>query len=1056
MPRLPPSQLPPPSPLRTHVSYTSTSSDSFNATTPNISTPEPSSPRTEWKPSHKATLSASSTSSNTSSSNPSANGGLGATSSGARGTGAASRPSSPGGTGLNGQAGTTPGIAKEINNKTPAASVVIPCSGRATPGIGGIAYGAVWGANGNGQNDVWGVSGGSRVGGWEGIIGEGGALPLPSPGVGLGVQQDIHVDNELDKLLRDSPLIKNLTQRITQTEASVLSLSGQLVNLNTSLTSLLPNRPTSSNSSTSQSYSVHSNSVQANASRSPVPPGLSLPSNSGTADINGNNNSVRDRQTEMSPDAIRLLASQVMTLSTSVSQLQALVALQQQTSKGTTVTPQMDLPSPMPNQYRREQVPFNLTLPDSKTVTPTGGPTPALTSGVSSPSAHHTPSPFFVAPGMTGGTAAPLSPAFPLPSPGGGPGTPAGMSLAAATQWINAPGSRPGSALSGRPDMARSFSSPYTGTSGGVGTNTGDKPPTPGATGLRRPVINLSRVDSYETSNESGWPAPPPGPVTPGGSNMGPGTAHNVTKWDQVGLVPELLRAVLKYGIGPPNKVQQRALPFLLRGADIIAQAPPTQERIIAYVVPGINACLSHPVSGPYKGPQVVIITTTVDQATQAYKLVRDLATPLGLRSSLCVGSSSANNSNGGWIDEQRMLAPSIVVGTPAKISELFTSSRALSGELVRFLVIDEVDQLIARNLYEFVIEVVKKLPLPRSRGLAGAVPGGGALMSPSILSPYDTGASSPFNPASSTQFPGTSRRFPGNNPAGAIGSVHMPGPVEGVNNNGVERQTCLFSNTVPQDVLNFSNAIQVREPVRVLVRRDGGGGGGGGGGGQGASSITSANIDLATSSVGGAAAGGLKHLYLYLAFTTHGPSRASAETGAIGSGRATGTGSEANQAKEWKLDALADLLDDETILPAIVFVGSEAAMDSVVYKLSNRGVEALFLHPDMGTQARSALLTKFRNPSTNGRSKVLVIFDLTVKASDVGVVRLVINYDLPRSVEGYAQRVSPAQTISHSRPGVVVNLIQANGGDVEMLRSIECAYKFKCSEVPVNLREVF
>jgi superfamily II DNA/RNA helicase len=34
--------------------------------------------------------------------------------------------------------------------------------------------------------------------------------------------------------------------------------------------------------------------------------------------------------------------------------------------------------------------------------------------------------------------------------------------------------------------------------------------------------------------------------------------------------------------IGPPNKIQARVLPFMLKGSDIIAQAPPTQERIIA------------------------------------------------------------------------------------------------------------------------------------------------------------------------------------------------------------------------------------------------------------------------------------------------------------------------------------------------------------------------------------------------------------------------------------------------------------------------------------------
>lgn len=102
-----------------------------------------------------------------------------------------------------------------------------------------------------------------------------------------------------------------------------------------------------------------------------------------------------------------------------------------------------------------------------------------------------------------------------------------------------------------------------------------------------------------------------------------------------------------------------------------------------------------------------------------------------------------------------------------------------------------------------------------------------------------------------------------------------------------------------------------------------------------------------------------------------------------------------------------------------------------------------------MNSQARLAALNKFRTPAYAGRGRALVVFDLHVKMADVGPQRLVVNYDLPRSVEGYAQRVGSAvNTTGQGRPGVVVNLIQANGGDVEMLRSIECAYKFKCSEV--------
>ena len=37
---------------------------------------------------------------------------------------------------------------------------------------------------------------------------------------------------------------------------------------------------------------------------------------------------------------------------------------------------------------------------------------------------------------------------------------------------------------------------------------------------------------------------------------------------------------------------------------------------------------------------------------------------------------------------------------------------------------------------------------------------------------------------------------------------------------------------------------------------------------------------------------------------------------------------------------------------------------------------------------------------------------------------------------------VAPAIAPSYSRAGVVVNFVTATGGDVEMLRSIECFYK--------------
>ena len=110
---------------------------------------------------------------------------------------------------------------------------------------------------------------------------------------------------------------------------------------------------------------------------------------------------------------------------------------------------------------------------------------------------------------------------------------------------------------------------------------------------------------------------------------------------------------------------------------------------------------------------------------------------------------------------------------------------------------------------------------------------------------------------------------------------------------------------------------------------------------------------------------------------------------------------------------------------------------------------------------------------------KVLVVYDVQVKTPEVSQVPLVLNYgkdpiplphvhvqltDLLCQISQKPSRstrigplfcihlrligadgfhsVAPAIASSYTRAGVVINFVTATGGDVEMLRSIECFYK--------------
>lgn len=245
---------------------------------------------------------------------------------------------------------------------------------------------------------------------------------------------------------------------------------------------------------------------------------------------------------------------------------------------------------------------------------------------------------------------------------------------------------------------------------------------------------------------------------------------------------------------------------------------------------------------------------------------------------------------------------PHILVGTPQRLLELF-SLRSLPVHDIRLLVIDECDQLIARNLSDFLVNLVRLLP-----------PSGAGETLPS-------GARSPSGQALPGAFESPSfisqSRFPSST------SLNMSTTI-------VERQTAVFSCTVPQDVLNFVSSLSLREPVRVLVRREGG--------------------DSSSPSVRG-----LRQYYLYIAVGN------GAKHKAVGMGRR-----EASNAREWKLEALADLCEDyafencvnETfdevqwgactdkifLLLQVVFCSSVDAVEAVSYKLGARAIEALAL----------------------------------------------------------------------------------------------------------------
>ena len=99
-----------------------------------------------------------------------------------------------------------------------------------------------------------------------------------------------------------------------------------------------------------------------------------------------------------------------------------------------------------------------------------------------------------------------------------------------------------------------------------------------------------------------------------------------------------------------------------------------------------------------------------------------------------------------------------------------------------------------------------------------------------------------------------------------------------------------------------------------------------------------------------------------------------------------------------------------------------------------------------MSQEERSKIVNEFRN----GDSRILISTDLLSRGIDVQQVSIVINYDVPSSIDNYIHRIGRSGRFG--RKGVAINLITFT--DISKLHEIEKYYSTVREEFPENFME--
>ncbi len=220
------------------------------------------------------------------------------------------------------------------------------------------------------------------------------------------------------------------------------------------------------------------------------------------------------------------------------------------------------------------------------------------------------------------------------------------------------------------------------------------------------PGFTPSADATSETSPDATPAAEPPAPCVPEAT------------FDQLGLLPELMRAIEDAGYTTPTPIQMQAIPIILAGKDVMGGAQTGTGKTAGFTLPLLQRLARHASSSPSPARHPVralILAPTRELAMQVHQSVVTYSKHLPLRS-VCIY---------GGVDIRPQIAElregrEIVVATPGRLLD-HVQQKSVTFSFVEVLVLDEADRMLDMGFIPDIKRILAMLPKERQSLLFSA-----------------------------------------------------------------------------------------------------------------------------------------------------------------------------------------------------------------------------------------------------------------------------------------------------------------------------------------------
>ncbi|MFA0522253.1 DEAD/DEAH box helicase [Vibrio sp. 10N.222.52.C3] len=174
--------------------------------------------------------------------------------------------------------------------------------------------------------------------------------------------------------------------------------------------------------------------------------------------------------------------------------------------------------------------------------------------------------------------------------------------------------------------------------------------------------------------------------------------------FSKLGLSSPIVKAVAKQGYEKPTSIQEKAIPIVLSGKNLIAAAQTGTGKTASFVLP-ILEMLSKGETQRKKRIRAVILTPTRELAVQVEQNITKYAKFLNLTSLAMYGGVSYQHQKDRLIE-----GVDILVATPGRLIDMY-GQRAVHFDEVEVLVLDEADRMLDMGFIEDINKIIARLP---------------------------------------------------------------------------------------------------------------------------------------------------------------------------------------------------------------------------------------------------------------------------------------------------------------------------------------------------------